>query len=65
VTVPDPPRSLLDSIPSPDSIRDRLTRLFAEARLLRSLLRLSESKSRTLATNLTAAAEQKEVSRAQ
>src|SRR5262249_30865439 len=32
----------------PDQIRGRLARLFAEARLLRSLLRLSESKSRSL-----------------
>jgi hypothetical protein len=32
----------------PEAIRDRLSRLFAEARLLRSPVRLAESKSRTL-----------------
>jgi hypothetical protein len=42
--------SPLESIPPPDLIRSRLARLFAEARLLRSLLRLSESKSRCLSS---------------
>jgi hypothetical protein len=40
--------SPLESIPPPDLIRDRLAQLFTEARLLRGLLRLSESKSRCL-----------------
>jgi hypothetical protein len=48
MTIPDPARSPIDSIPPPDLIRDRLARLFAEARLLRGLLRLAESKSRAL-----------------
>jgi hypothetical protein len=39
-------QSPIDSIPPPNLIRDRLTKLFAEARLLRGLLRLSESKDR-------------------
>ena len=59
MTVPEPPRSPLDSIPPPDSIRDRLARLFTEARLLRTLLRLSESKSRILATHPNDFAEEK------
>jgi hypothetical protein len=33
--------SLLQTIPDPDRIRDRLSALFAEARLLRRLLRVA------------------------
>jgi hypothetical protein len=32
---------ILDALPKPDVIRDRLQGLFAEARVLRSLLRLT------------------------
>jgi hypothetical protein len=46
--VADAARSPIESIPPPDLIRDRLARIFAEARLLRRLLRLSESKARGL-----------------
>lgn len=34
--------SPLNSLPDPERVRDRLAHLFAEARLLRRLLRLSE-----------------------
>jgi hypothetical protein len=51
VANPQVTQSLLESIPPPDLIRDCLARLFAEARLLRGLLRLSESKSRCFATD--------------
>jgi hypothetical protein len=37
------PQSPLDSIPDPERIRDRLAELFAEAKLLRRLLRLSQA----------------------
>jgi hypothetical protein len=36
-----PPRSPLDTIPDPDRIRDRLSALFTEARLLRRLLKVA------------------------
>ena len=36
-----PPSSPLDTIPDPERIRDRLSVLFAEARLLRRLLRVA------------------------
>jgi hypothetical protein len=39
----DPILSPLDTIPDPERIRDRLSVLFAEARLLRRLLRLSQA----------------------
>jgi hypothetical protein len=38
---PAPASSPLDTIPDPESIRDRLSALFAEARLLRRLLRVA------------------------
>jgi hypothetical protein len=37
----DPPLSPLDTIPDPERIRDRLSALFNEARLLRRLLRVA------------------------
>jgi hypothetical protein len=37
----DAPPSPLDTIPDPERIRDRLSALFAEARLLRRLLRVA------------------------
>jgi hypothetical protein len=37
----DPPPSPLDTIPDPERIRDRLSALFTEARLLRRLLRVA------------------------
>jgi hypothetical protein len=57
-----PARSPLDSIPPPDTIRERLALLFAEARLLRGLLRLSESKSRGVTARPDHGTEQKEAS---
>jgi hypothetical protein len=36
-----PPASPIDAIPDPERIRDRLSDLFAEARLLRRLLRVA------------------------
>jgi hypothetical protein len=42
----DCPASPIDTIPAPDQIRDRLRTIFAEARLLRSLLRVAEAKER-------------------
>lgn len=33
---------IVQNLPDPESVRDRLAHLFAEANLLRSLLRLSE-----------------------
>jgi hypothetical protein len=36
-----PPPSPIDCIPDPERIRDRLSTLFAEARLLRRLLRVA------------------------
>jgi hypothetical protein len=38
-----PVPSPLDSLPEPERIRDRLSDLFVEARLLRRLLRLSQA----------------------
>jgi hypothetical protein len=40
------PTSPLDYVPDPELVRDRLSQLFAEAALLRSLLRLAERKER-------------------
>lgn len=38
--------SVIDAIPEPEAVKARLTRLAAEARLLRPLLRLAEQKAR-------------------
>jgi hypothetical protein len=48
-----PPTSPLDSIPDPERIRDRLSVLFVEARLLRRLLRLSEATREERTTEAT------------
>lgn len=50
-TSPSP--SPLDTIASPEHIRDRLSALFAEARLLRRLLRLSQATRQERATSTT------------
>jgi hypothetical protein len=41
-----PGAPLIECIPDPERIRDRLSQLFAEARLLRSLLRVAEQRRR-------------------
>jgi hypothetical protein len=64
MTLPDQFPTPLDSIPTPDLIRDRLARLFAEARLLRGLLRLAESKNRCMAQQSRYASCQGEVKNA-
>lgn len=61
MTAPEIPRSPLDSIPQPGVIRERLTQLFAEARLLRALLRLAETKSRNAPRLQLSDAEREEV----
>jgi hypothetical protein len=38
---PPPQATILGSLPDPERIRDRLSALFAEARLLRRLLRVA------------------------
>jgi hypothetical protein len=45
-TTPQPVQSAFEAIPDPEAVRKRLSRIAAEARLLRPLLRLAERKAR-------------------
>jgi hypothetical protein len=45
-THPQPVQSAFEAIPDPEVVRERLSQIAAEARLLRPLLKLAERKAR-------------------